>query len=124
MNRLLSHDVAHPIVLKVNRTTLTEFTPSRNANTIYLDIKALDNNHKWAIRHWHEGDRMTPFGMKGSKKLSDIFNDAKLPLKDKKRVWLLTCDEKIVWIIGIRASNLFKITDATTDIIKITYIPD
>ena len=50
------------------------------------------------MRRWREGDRIEPFGMKGSRLVSDIFSDAKLSLDDKRKVWLLTRDDIILWV--------------------------
>lgn len=114
-----------PPWLKMERITPAEFKPERNPNIMYMDATEADNgSNKWALRHWREGDRMIPFGMNGSRKLSDIFSDAKLSVAEKDKVWILTCNEKITWLAGIRASQLFKINRNTREIIKITYLPE
>ncbi|MDD2960832.1 MAG: tRNA lysidine(34) synthetase TilS [Muribaculaceae bacterium] len=60
------------------------------------------------LRHWRAGDRMIPFGMKGSKKLSDIFTDNKLSIFDKENIWVLECANEIIWIPGLKHSASFK----------------
>ncbi len=69
------------------------------------------------LRHWREGDRMVPLGMKGSKKLSDLFIDQKLSQAEKKSIWLLASGEDIVWVAGLRIDGRFRITGHTKDIL-------
>lgn len=69
------------------------------------------------LRHWREGDRMVPFGMKGTKKLSDLFIDMKLPQTDKSKRWLLCSGNNIIWVLGVRTDDRFKITKRTQNIL-------
>jgi tRNA(Ile)-lysidine synthase len=71
------------------------------------------------LRKWQHGDFFQPLGMQGMKKLSDFFVDEKLSLPEKEETWLLTSGEDIVWIIGIRLDNRFKITPSTTNMLII-----
>lgn len=77
----------------------------------------------FTLRHWEEGDRIAPFGMKGSRLVSDIFSDAKLPVNEKNTVWLLTRDDTILWIAGMRASRHFAVTPSTRRILALRYHP-
>ena len=61
------------------------------------------------LRHWREGDRFKPFGMRGSKLLSDLFTDLKLSEKEKNAAWLLEADGEIVWVLGYRSAQLFRV---------------
>ena len=90
-----------------------------NRNTIFADEEKLQ--FPLQIRKWQEGDIFFPFGMKGSKKLSKYFKDEKFSLLDKTKTWLLCSDNEIVWIIGKRQDERFKITEETTKILKINY---
>jgi tRNA(Ile)-lysidine synthase len=72
------------------------------------------------LRHWNEGDFFLPFGMEGkSKKVSKLFKDEKLSLIEKENIWLLCSDNQIVWIVGLRQDNRFKIDSTTKNILKI-----
>ena len=73
------------------------------------------------LRHWRDGDRFYPFGMKGSQLLSDYFSDHKFSLLDKQRQTLLVdANDQILWIIGHRTDRRASITAATTQMIEIT----
>jgi tRNA(Ile)-lysidine synthase len=74
------------------------------------------------IRKWQNGDVFHPFGMKGKKKLSNYFIDKKLSINQKDNIWLLTSNGKIVWIIGQRIDERFKVTDATQNIYLVKLI--
>lgn len=91
---------------------------SENQNhTIYVDRDRL--LFPLTIRVWEQGDVFFPLGMNGKKKLSKYFKDEKLSLLDKEQAWLLCSGAEIVWIIKRRADNRFRVTEATTNILKI-----
>ena len=112
-------DVSAPIALQVEEISPEEFQPQKDRNVIYLDAKVLEGNPRIVLRHWREGDRLAPFGMNGTKKLSDIFSDAKLSLIEKSKVWILDRNGDILWVVGMRASRLFKVNEKTAHILCI-----
>ncbi len=89
-----------------------------NRNTIYLAIDRLQ--YPLQLRKWQEGDVFYPLGMQGKKKLSKYFKDERLSLLDKENVWVLCSNDQIVWLVGYRADERFKVTPDTQKILKIT----
>jgi tRNA(Ile)-lysidine synthase len=71
------------------------------------------------IRNWKNGDRFSPIGMKGTKKVSDYLNDIKMDPFKKQDQLVLINNSKIVWIIGKRLDDRFKITSATKKVLKL-----
>lgn len=107
--------IAHPISLS--------FIPSDKigyieATSIYVDKDKLF--FPLSIRKWKEGDIFQPFGMKGKKKLSKFFKDEKLSLADKEKIWVLLSQNNIVWVVGLRADDRYKVTEQTRQILKIS----
>ena len=75
------------------------------------------------LRKWKTGDFFQPFGMNGKeKKISKLFKDEKLSLLDKENTWLLCSNNQIVWVIGIRQDERYRIEKTTTNILKIQLI--
>ena len=89
-----------------------------NVNTIFVDEDKLQ--FPLEIKKWQEGDYFEPFGMHGkSKKVSKFFKDEKLSILEKQNIWILYSDNQIVWILGMRQDNRFKIENTTKNILKI-----
>ncbi|TVZ59487.1 tRNA(Ile)-lysidine synthase [Flavobacteriaceae bacterium MAR_2010_105] len=86
-------------------------------SVIYIDKDKL--NFPLTLRSWQNGDVFFPMGMEGKKKVSKYFKDEKFSLIEKENSQLLCSGHKIVWIVGRRADNRFKVTDNTQHILKI-----
>jgi tRNA(Ile)-lysidine synthase len=71
------------------------------------------------LRTWRPGDRFVPFGMKGTKKLSNYFSDRKYSLPDKEQTWLLCSGEHIIWIVGERMDERFRVHQETKHIFTV-----
>lgn len=102
-------------VLAVSGGILTlsnEYVSDRkNLSAITIDADKIKGKLK--VRNRKTGDRFTPIGMSGSKKIKDLFIDLKIPAKDRDDVLLLCDDDEIIWIVGYRMSEHYKI-DANT----------
>ena len=79
-----------------------------------------DKINNVTIRYRKDGDRITPLGMKGSKKLKDIFIDMKIPKEKRDEIPLIQFNNDISWIVGIKMSDKFKITKETKHILKVS----
>jgi tRNA(Ile)-lysidine synthase len=89
---------------------------------VYVDRKRMRG--KLTIRTMRSGDRFTPLGMKGSKKLSDFFSDRKIDRPLREEIPLLLCGGKIVWIVGYEVADYVKITARTRAAQKLEVTPD
>ena len=72
------------------------------------------------VRARRTGDRMRPFGLSGSKKVQDIFVDAKVPVDQRAGVPLLECGGEIIWIPGYRIARGWEVKDPAARILQIT----
>lgn len=73
------------------------------------------------IRNRKDGDRFIPYGMKGSKKIKDYFIDEKIPREKRDQIPLITDEENILWVVGYRISDLYKITEDTKNVLVIQF---
>ncbi len=72
------------------------------------------------IRQRKNGDKIIPLGMKGSKKLKDIFIDMKIPKEERELVPIIQFDENIAWVFSVKISELYKVTEETKKMLKIS----
>lgn len=107
-----------PLDLMIEKVSSEDFKIIKSANVACLDLGLLE--FPLLIRKWQQGDYFQPLGMSGFKKVSDFFIDEKIPLHEKENTWLLCSANKIVWIMGHRIDNRFKITAKTRHVLKIT----
>lgn len=101
-----------PIDLAFSRIVRTEeLHIQKDKDIAYFDLDKL--KFPLVLRHWQQGDWFVPFGMQGRKKLSDYFSDKKFSRLEKERVWLLCSGDEVIWIVGERSDNRFRVECAT-----------
>ena len=79
---------------------------------------------EFSLRLWRVGDVFVPFGMKGKKKVSDYLTDRKYSLPQKRRQWVLCCGDDIIWLVGERADNRFRIDGQTRRVTIVEWIKE
>lgn len=115
-------EIWSPIHLVGKPMTYTgEVSISPEKTTATLDLSTLTFPLK--LRRWRPGDRFHPFGMRGKKKLSDFFIDEKIPIPDKESGWLLCSGDDIVWVIGHRIDNRYRVTARTRELLVVRLLP-
>lgn len=96
------------------------FAPERNARVVWIDLVMIPPSEPLMLRRWRQGDRIEPFGMRGSRLVSDVLSDAKVPLTEKRDLWLLVSGEKVLWVPGLRASRHYAINYLTKKVLKVS----
>ena len=73
------------------------------------------------IRSRNNGDKMIPIGMKSHKKLKDIFINEKIPADERKNIPVILFDDEIAYLVGVKTSNLYRITKDCKNVLKVCY---
>lgn len=92
----------------------------REKNIIYMDLDKVE--FPLFVRTPRKGDRFMPFGMKGMKLVSDFLTDLKKNVFEKEQQLLVCSGDKIAWVVGERADERFRVTDATRHILCIRIV--
>ncbi len=93
-----------------------EYTICKDKNIAACDFHSLV--YPLRLRKWQPGDKFIPLGMRQHKKVSDFLKDEKIPTYQKKDIWLLIAKNQIVWVVGHRISDKFKITTDTKKVVE------
>lgn len=105
----------HLIIETLEDLTFVNISKDRNIAMFDKDMLQFP----LVLRHWKQGDAFVPFGMRKSKKLSDFFTSEKYSLIDKQQQWLLCSGDDIIWIVGRRTDNRYRISEKTKTILRI-----
>lgn len=111
-------EITKPVHLKISRINNDgEVKIPKTGNIALFDASKL--KYPLKLRKWKEGDSFIPYGMTSNKKLSDFFIDNKFSIVEKENAWLLISGKTIMWLVGHRIANPFKVTNDTEQILKI-----
>ena len=112
--------LTHPIDLTLEQQPYSHASPfPQDKHIACLDANKL--RFPLTMRLWQKGDTFIPLGMKGKKKLSDFFIDQKMPVPHKRQQWVILSGDDIVWLVGQRLDERYKVTPQTKHIVQITW---
>lgn len=114
-------EIKMPVRLRIEKQNIdAHFEIPRDAAIACLDFDKLD--FPLEMGKWKEGDSFQPLGMKGTKKLSDFFVDEKFSRIAKEETWVLRSKGEIVWVIGHRIDERFKLAPESSKACIIQFI--
>lgn len=102
--------------IEIKMEVVSSLPKEFNKNSIYLDAEKVSGELQ--LRPWVIGDRMAPIGMKGSKLISDIIAEAKVPFEQKEHVLVLCDDDHIHWCVGLKVGRHAIATPSSASIIS------
>ncbi|NDV65133.1 tRNA lysidine(34) synthetase TilS [Bacteroides sp. 224] len=121
ISKVEDKDTPPPFSLQIKEEMYSStFIIPTDKNVACLDADKVKN--EFTIRKWEHGDTFIPLGMKGRKKVSDYLTDKKFSLLQKENQWVLCNGNEIVWLIGERLDNRYRITPNTRKIYVIKQI--
>lgn len=112
-------NVIEPLQISVD-ISLAERVPHQFPKDRYTAILDGDRISELSVRTFREGDRFVPLGMKSFVKVKDYFISRKIPKNRRREIPLMVIGDSIVWIIGERLDDRFKVTEGTTKVVSVT----
>lgn len=92
---------------------------AKDPSVAYLDMEKI--SFPILVRHPKPGDFFVPFGMSGKKKISDYLTDIKMPVNEKQKVWVFCNGNDIIWVLGFRTDNRYRVSNETKSVLKIKF---
>lgn len=93
----------------------------RHPREAFLDADKL--NHPLILRKWRPGDRFSPLGLDGSQKVKSFLTNQKVPSRQRKDAQILLSEGKVVWVVGMRIDDAFKVSDQTKRTLNLKWLP-
>ena len=90
-----------------------------NSPVQFFDYDRMTSGIK--VRNRKSGDLFKPYGSTGSKKLKEFFIDMKIPRDQRNKIPVIAADQEIVWVVGYKISDKFKVTENTKRVLKLDY---
>jgi tRNA(Ile)-lysidine synthase len=109
--------LTEPLKLSFRNIESEGFTIPTDKKIAAIDKEKI--SYPLILRRWQKGDYFQPLGMNGIKKVSDYFVDNKFSISEKENTWILASGDQIIWIIGHRLDDRFKITPKTQEILVV-----
>jgi tRNA(Ile)-lysidine synthase len=110
-------EIEKPVHLIFKTEKAESFKIPRNPLIAVLDIDKIE--FPLYLRRWQNGDYFMPFGMNGMKKVSDFLIDHKVSIPEKENTWVLMSGERLIWLVGYRIDDRYKVTKNTREILCI-----
>lgn len=123
---LLIHSISQPVdfpggKLEFKEIKKYDFDSSTSQAVAVFERQTLE--FPLLLRRWRAGDYFYPLGMSKKKKVARLLIDRKLSVIEKERIWVLTAGEKIIWVIGVRIDDRFKVRDNSKGAIQVDFTP-
>ncbi|BDX36701.1 tRNA(Ile)-lysidine synthase [Tenuifilaceae bacterium CYCD] len=112
-----TNSISSPIKLKVEVIDVSNIVIEKDPDIALIDYAKL--KFPLTLRVWQPGEKFIPFGMNGFKKISDFLVDIKVPMHQKSNVYVLVSGDEIVWVVGYRIDNRYKIDEESSRVLKI-----
>ena len=106
-------------LLAMNLVSNPAIPKNNHSNEAMVDVA--DIRFPLLLRKWKQGDYFYPLGMQKKKKLGRFLIDSKLSRTEKEKVWVLESNRRIIWVIGYRLDDRYKITPKTTTALQFIF---
>lgn len=107
-----------PMIMEASTSSMID--PTAGPTVAWIDRDKIQ--FPLTLRPWKDGDRLRPVGVDGSKLVSDILIDAKVPRDRKQHTYVLADAERIIWLCGLRLSADVRASASSTVVLQCSWI--